>query len=55
MVLSSSGNAATGRRVIYWTIATIVAALLATAIGLWARYGSAIFFDAIASGIASCF
>ena len=30
-------------------------ALLAAAIGLWARHGSAVFFDLIASGIAYCF
>ncbi|GAB4066548.1 hypothetical protein KHC28_26005 [Ancylobacter sonchi] len=30
-------------------------ALLVAAIGLWARHGSAVFFDLIASGIAYCF
>ncbi|MCB4769046.1 hypothetical protein LGR54_10565 [Ancylobacter sp. Lp-2] len=30
-------------------------ALLVVAIGLWARHGSAVFFDLIASGIAYCF
>ncbi|MDR6952836.1 tellurite resistance protein TehA-like permease [Ancylobacter sp. 3268] len=30
-------------------------ALLAASIGLWARHGSAVFFDLIASGIAYCF
>lgn len=35
--------------------ALLAAALLAAAIGLWARHGSAVFFDLIASGIAYCF
>lgn len=30
-------------------------ALLAASIGLWARHGSAVFFDLIAGGIAYCF
>lgn len=30
-------------------------ALLAAAIGLWARHGAAVFFDMVAAGIAYCF
>ncbi len=30
------------------------AALLAAALGLWAYYGSAVFFETIAAGIAAC-
>lgn len=33
----------------------LAGALLAAAIGLWARHGSAVFFDLIAAGIAACF
>ena len=29
-------------------------ALLAAALGLWAYYGSAVFFETIAAGIAAC-
>lgn len=30
-------------------------ALLAAAIGLWARHGAAVFFDMVSAGIAYCF
>jgi hypothetical protein len=30
-------------------------ALAAAAVLLWARYGSAVFFEVIAAGLASCF
>ncbi len=31
-----------------------IGALVAMAVVLWSRYGSAVFFDMIAAGIASC-
>lgn len=41
-----------------WAIAAgalALALLLAAAIALWARYGTAVFFEMIAAGIAACF
>ncbi len=35
--------------------AGVVGVLLAAAVALWARYGTAVFFDMIASGFAVCF
>jgi hypothetical protein len=35
--------------------ATLGAVLLLVALGLWFRYGTAVFFEMIASGIAGCF
>ena len=35
--------------------ATVAGILLATALALWAIYGSAVFFETIAAGIALCF
>jgi hypothetical protein len=35
--------------------ALVGVALLAAAIGLWARHGAAVFFDMVAAGIAYCF
>jgi hypothetical protein len=32
----------------------VCAALLAAVLGLWAYYGSAVFFETIAAGIAAC-
>jgi hypothetical protein len=35
--------------------AVIGAAILLAALGLWFHYGTAVFFEMIASGISSCF
>ena len=35
--------------------AVLGAVLLLVALGLWFRYGTAVFFEMIASGIAGCF
>ena len=35
--------------------AGLAAALLLGALGLWYHYGTAVFFEMIASGIAACF
>lgn len=43
------------RRTIPWLLAAGAIALLAAAIGLWARHGAAVFFDIVAAGIAYCF
>ena len=42
-------------RLIVWTIAAVVAALTGAAGLLWARYGTAVFYEMILSGIAACF
>ncbi len=36
-------------------VAGVVGALLAGALVLWAHYGTAVFFEMIAAGIAMCF
>jgi len=43
------------RKVTRWGAALGLAALLAAAIGLWARHGAAVFFDLVAAGFAYCF
>jgi hypothetical protein len=35
--------------------AALAAVLLLTALALWFRYGTAVFFDMVAAGIAACF
>lgn len=35
--------------------AALGAAILLVALGLWLRYGAAVFFEMIASGISACF
>lgn len=42
-------------RTLPWILAALGAALLAAAIGLWARHGAAVFFDMVAAGVAYCF
>ncbi len=37
-----------------WGLAALAGALLGAGILLWARNGSAVFFDVMSSGIASC-
>jgi hypothetical protein len=41
--------------VIVWTGASLGAAILAGALVLWFHYGTAVFFEMIASGFAACF
>jgi hypothetical protein len=36
-------------------VAAVVALLLAGTIALWVHYGTAVFFEMIAAGIAACF
>lgn len=43
------------RKVARWGVAAMLVALLAAAIGLWARHGAAVFFDMVAAGFAYCF
>lgn len=36
-------------------VAGVVGALIAGALALWAHYGTAVFFEMVAAGIAMCF
>jgi hypothetical protein len=36
-------------------LAAIAGMLVAATLGLWAHYGTAVFFEIIAAGIAACF
>jgi len=38
-----------------WAGAVVVGALAAGTIGLWAHYGSAVFFEMIMAGLSACF
>lgn len=54
MEAASVENVALSHRLAYGAIAVLALALLGGAGLLWARNGGALFFDAIASGIAAC-
>jgi len=43
------------RAILTWGAAGLGAAALLGAFGLWFNYGTAVFFDMIASGMSSCF
>jgi hypothetical protein len=45
----------TPRRIALVAIAAVCGLLLAAGIALWAKLGTAVFFDMIAAGIAYCF
>ena len=47
--------ARTGGRVVGIGLSLLGAAVLIAAQALWFRYGTTVFFDTIAAGIASCF
>ena len=36
-------------------VATVIGALLALAGGLWAHYGTTVFFEMVRAGVATCF
>ena len=40
---------------IWIAVAGVVAALVAGTLGLWAHYGTAVFYQMILSGLAACF
>jgi ABC-type transporter Mla subunit MlaD len=48
-------NASLTSRPVLAVLAAIVALLVAAALALWAQYGTAVFFEIIAAGIAACF
>ncbi|MCP4617183.1 MAG: hypothetical protein GY844_12220 [Bradyrhizobium sp.] len=41
--------------VIVWSAATLGVLAVATAAALWIQYGTTVFFEMIAAGIAACF
>ena len=43
------------RAIFAWGAAGLGAAALLGAVGLWFHYGTAVFFEMIASGMSSCF
>ncbi len=47
--------ARTGRRVLAIGLSLLAAAMLIGAVALWAHYGTTVFFETIAAGIAGCF
>lgn len=36
-------------------VSTVTGVLVAATVGLWAHYGTAVFFEIIAAGMAACF
>jgi hypothetical protein len=53
VALSRSGGGL--RSTLLWGGGGLVALLLAGALALWFHYGTAVFFDTIATGFANCF
>jgi hypothetical protein len=53
--MQQSMQPATLQRGIVSTIAAVGAILLLGAVVLWVHYGTAVFFEMLASGIAACF
>jgi hypothetical protein len=51
---SAEVNAAV-RRVFFYGLAGLLGAAFAAAIALWTKYGTAVFFESIRSGLANCF
>ena len=43
------------RELLVWSAAVLVALAVAAAAALWIYYGTAVFFEMIAAGIAACF
>jgi len=38
-----------------WALAAVVGLLVVAALGLWAYYGTAVFFEVLSAGLAACF
>jgi hypothetical protein len=54
-MLSANPPKARAASVIVWSAATFGALAVAAAAALWIYYGTAVFFEMIAAGIAACF
>lgn len=48
-------KAASSRRVFLYGLIGLLGAIFAVSIALWAKYGTAIFFESIRNGLANCF
>ncbi|HLG84381.1 MAG TPA: hypothetical protein VKY22_25510 [Bradyrhizobium sp.] len=53
--LPATLSARTGRRALVIGLSLLGTAILIAALALWFRYGTTVFFETIASGIAGCF
>jgi hypothetical protein len=53
--LSSQKLATLGARPAALAAAVVVGLLVAATLALWAHYGTAVFYEMIAAGLASCF
>jgi hypothetical protein len=53
--LPAAQPARTGRKALAIGLALLGAAILVAALALWFRYGTTVFFETIAAGIAGCF
>ena len=53
--LSATPPKARAATVIVWSAAVLGALAVIAAVGLWTYYGTAVFFEMIAAGIAACF
>jgi hypothetical protein len=53
--LPATPPAWTGGRTVAIGLSLLGAAFLIAALGLWLRYGTTVFFETIAAGIAGCF
>jgi hypothetical protein len=52
--IAEQGRLPRRRNVALMALAVVAAAVLAAALALWAYYGTAVFFDMLAAGIAYC-
>ena len=52
---SSGGIGSAIARAITWTMAGLGSIVLLGALALWFHYGSAVFFEMVASGVSACF
>ena len=50
-----TGRRPAARAVLQWAAATVASIMLLAALALWAHYGTAVFFEMIATGFAGCF
>ena len=53
--IAAPSSKGTLRLAVIWGGAGLVGLLLAAALALWFHYGTAVFFETIATGFASCF
>jgi hypothetical protein len=53
--IAAPSSRATVRAAVIWGGAGFTGLLLAAALALWFHYGTAVFFETIAAGFASCF